>query len=53
LRPPSTEGGLKQYVGTTTGDDGGYAEKVLLEQQRLDSIFLGLSKQQVALSSHN
>jgi hypothetical protein len=52
-RAGSVEGGLKQYVGTTTGDDGGYAEKVLLEQQRLDSIFLGLSKQQVALSSHN
>jgi hypothetical protein len=52
-RAGSVEGGLKQYVGTTTGDDGGYAEKVLLEQQRLDSIFLGRSKQQVALSSHN
>ena len=52
-RAGSIQGGLKQYVGTTTGDDGGYAEKVLLEQQRLDSIFLGHSKQQVALSSHN
>ena len=52
-RAGSVEGGLKQYVGTTTGDDGGYSEKVLIEQQRLDSILLGLPKQQVALSSHN
>jgi soluble lytic murein transglycosylase-like protein len=52
-RAGSIEGGLKQYVGTTTGDDGGYSEKVLVEQQRLDSILLGRNKQQVALSSHN
>ena len=49
----SVEGGLKQYVGTTTGDDGGYSDKVLLEQQRLDSVLSGHAKQQVALSSHN
>ena len=49
----SIEGGLKQYVGTTTGDDGGYSDKVLLEQQRLDGVLSGHAKQQVALSSHN
>jgi Transglycosylase SLT domain len=49
----SVEGGLKQYVGTTTGDDGGYSDKVLVEQQRLDNVLLGRSKQQVALSSDN
>ncbi len=52
-RAGSVEGGLKQYVGTTTGDDGGYSDKVLLEQQRLESVLLGHIKQQVALSSHN
>jgi hypothetical protein len=49
----SVEGGLKFYVGTTTGEDGGYTEKVLNEQQRLDTVLVGRSKQQVALSSHN
>ncbi len=49
----SIEGGLRQYVGTTTGDDGGYSDKVLLEQQRLDSVLTDHGKQQVALSSHN
>lgn len=49
----SVEGGLKFYVGTTTGEDGGYTEKVLNEQQRLDAVLVGRSKQQVALSSHN
>jgi Transglycosylase SLT domain len=52
-RAGSIEGGLKQYVGTTTGDDGGYSDKVLIEQQRLDSILLGHHRQQLALSSHN
>jgi len=52
-RAGSVEGGLKQYVGTTTGDDGGYSDKVLVEQQRLDNVLLGRNKQQVALSSDN
>ena len=37
----------------TQGDGGGYSDKVLLEQQRLDSVLSGHAKQQVALSLHN
>ncbi len=44
----SIEGGLKQYLGTTTGDDGGYTAKVLLEQVRMREAATGQVKIQVA-----
>ena len=47
-RAGSVEGGLKQYVGTTTGDDGGYSVKVLGEQQRLQQVVSGHLKTQIA-----
>lgn len=50
-RAGSVEGGLKQYVGTTTDDDGGYTAKVLLEQERLLEVVTGQSKLNVAQSS--
>ena len=37
----SLEGGLKQYVGASSGDDGGYAIKVLQENQRLQQVIAG------------
>jgi Transglycosylase SLT domain len=39
----SIEAGLKQYVGATGPDDGGYASKVLSENQRLQQVALGRS----------
>ena len=39
----SLEGGLRQYVGSTGPDDGGYASKVLSEQQRLLQVSKGKS----------
>jgi soluble lytic murein transglycosylase-like protein len=44
----SVEGGLKQYLGTTTGEDGGYTAKVLLEQERMREAATGQVKIQVA-----
>lgn len=50
----SIEGGLKRYViGSSTGNDSGYTDKVLLEQQRLKAIFLGQTESRIALASHN
>ena len=46
-RAGSLEAGLKQYVGATTGDDGGYAGKVLAEHARLRDVAAG---RQVAAS---
>lgn len=40
-RAGSLEGGLKQYVGATGPDDGGYAGKVLSEQMRLQDVLKG------------
>jgi len=40
-RAGSLEGGLKQYVGASSGDDGGYAVKVLQENQRLQQVIAG------------
>lgn len=40
-RAGSLEGGLKQYVGATGPDDGGYGQKVLAEQQRLQLVAQG------------
>lgn len=40
-RAGSLEGGLKQYVGASSGDDGGYANKVLQENQRLQQVIAG------------
>ncbi len=40
-RAGSLEGGLKQYVGASSGDDGGYAIKVLQENQRLQQVIAG------------
>lgn len=37
-RAGSLDGGLRLYVGATTLDDGGYADKVLAEQARFDQI---------------
>ena len=37
-RAGSLDGGLRLYVGATTVDDGGYADKVLAEQARLDQV---------------
>lgn len=37
-RAGSIEGGLKQYVGATTPDDGGYAAKVIAEHSRLRQV---------------
>ncbi len=42
-RAGSLEGGLKQYVGASSGDDGGYATKVLQENQRLQQVIAGRS----------
>jgi hypothetical protein len=50
-RAGSVEGGLKQYVGTTTDDDGGYSVKVLSEQQRLQEVISGHIKTQIAQNS--
>ena len=47
-RAGSVEGGLKQYVGTTTSDDGGYSVKVLAEQQRLQNVLSGNNRLEVA-----
>jgi len=40
-RAGSIEGGLKQYVGATSGDDGGYSEKVMAELSRLRLVAAG------------
>lgn len=40
-RAGSLEGGLKQYVGSTGPDDGGYTGKVLSEQARLQDVLKG------------
>lgn len=40
-RAGSIEGGLKQYVGATSGDDGGYSEKVMAELSRLRLVVAG------------
>jgi hypothetical protein len=40
-RAGNLEGGLKHYVGATGPDDGGYANKVLMEQQRLIDVAKG------------
>jgi hypothetical protein len=40
-RAGSLEGGLRQYVGASSGDDGGYANKVLQENQRLQQVVAG------------
>jgi hypothetical protein len=40
-RAGSLEAGLKQYVGATTGDDGGYAGKVMAEHARLRDVAAG------------
>jgi hypothetical protein len=40
-RAGSLEGGLKQYVGASSGDDGGYASKVLSENARLIQVAQG------------
>jgi Transglycosylase SLT domain len=40
-RAGNLEGGLKHYVGATGPDDGGYANKVLMEQQRLIDVARG------------
>lgn len=40
-RAGTVEAGLRQYVGATTQDDGGYASKVLSEQERLRQVTLG------------
>lgn len=37
----SVEGGLRQYVGVSSAEDGGYALKVLTEQARLQQVALG------------
>lgn len=42
-RAGSLEGGLRQYVGASSGDDGGYASKVLQENQRLQQVVAGRS----------
>jgi len=42
-RAGSVEGGLKQYVGATSSDDGGYAGKVLAELARLRQVAQGKS----------
>lgn len=42
-RAGSLEGGLKQYVGASSGDDGGYAGKVLAENARLVQVSMGKS----------
>ncbi len=47
-RAGSTEGGLRQYLGTTTDDDGGYTAKVLLEQERMQEAASGQIKIKVA-----
>jgi soluble lytic murein transglycosylase-like protein len=47
-RAGTVEGGLKQYVGSTTGDDGGYSGKVLAEQQRLQDVLSGNSRLELA-----
>ncbi len=49
----SVQGGLKQYVGATTRAGGGYANKVLAEQQRLKTVLAGHNKPQIALASDN
>ena len=40
-RAGSMEGGLRQYVGATTADDGGYAGKVMAEHARLRLVASG------------
>ncbi|MDI9334351.1 MAG: lytic transglycosylase domain-containing protein [Cytophagales bacterium] len=45
----SIEGGLRQYLGTTSNDDGGYTAKVLQEQERMRDAAKGQIKIQVAL----
>lgn len=47
-RAGSIEGGLKQYLGTTSNEDGGYTAKVLLEQARMREAATGQIKLQVA-----
>ena len=47
-RAGSIEAGLKQYVGTTSDDDGGYSVKVLAEQQRLQDVISGNTKLHIA-----
>lgn len=42
-RAGSLEGGLRQYVGASSADDGGYASKVLSEQQRLVQVTQGVN----------
>jgi len=42
-RAGSVEAGLKQYVGATAEDDGGYAAKVLGEHARLREVLAGKS----------
>jgi soluble lytic murein transglycosylase-like protein len=51
-RAGSIEGGLKQYLGTTNGEDGGYTAKVLLEQERMMHAATGQVKTQVAQIEH-
>jgi soluble lytic murein transglycosylase-like protein len=43
-RAGSIEGGLKQYLGATTDEDGGYTAKVLQEQQRLQDAASGQTR---------
>lgn len=45
----SVEGGLKKYLGTTSGEDGGYTAKVLLEQERMQEAASGQVNIKVAL----
>ncbi|MBP8018859.1 MAG: lytic transglycosylase domain-containing protein [Hylemonella sp.] len=40
-RAGTLEGGLRQYVGASSGDDGGYAGKVLAENARLVQVSKG------------
>jgi Transglycosylase SLT domain len=40
-RAGSVEGGLKQYVGATTDEDGGYALRVMAERDRLLQVAAG------------
>lgn len=40
-RAGSVEGGLRQYVGANTSDDGGYASKVMAEHSRLRLVASG------------
>jgi hypothetical protein len=42
-RAGSLEAGLRQYVGASGSDDGGYTSKVLAESERLQQVARGLS----------